>query len=113
MRGSTVSDPVRITLLAILEELDHPRTAHRTRATEPALELSEIEERLSDVPPVRRGSVPVALALGLLVRSGLVHARGVGVSSWTPQRSAHQLYQITPEGRKYLVEGLAAAHPLS
>jgi hypothetical protein len=113
MRGSTVSDPVRVTLLAILEELDHPRTVHRTPTPAPALELCELEERLSDFRPVESGSVQVALALGLLVRSGLVQARGTGPGAWQPQRAAHQLYQITPEGRKYLVEGLATAKALS
>ena len=106
MAQSTAPDPVRVTLVAILKQLNQAETVHEGKTREQALELAEIEARLSDFQPVQRGKVKVALALGLLVRNGLVQAQGVGSYSWQRQRPSHQLYQITTEGKRFLVEAL-------
>jgi hypothetical protein len=92
--------------LAILKQLNQAETVHEGKAPEQALELAEIEARLSDFTPVQRGTVKVALALGLLLRNGLVQAVRLGDYSWQRQRNAHQLYQITTEGKKFLVDAL-------
>jgi DNA-binding PadR family transcriptional regulator len=108
MVSPAAPDPVRSTLLAILKQLNQADRVHEGKTEEQALELSEIEERLSDFTPVQRGKVKVALALGLLLRNGLVRAQGNGSYSWQRQRAARQLYQITPEGKKFLVDALQA-----
>ncbi|HZY92928.1 MAG TPA: hypothetical protein VFG07_09210 [Thermoplasmata archaeon] len=103
-RESASTDPVRATLVAILKQLNQAESVHEGKAAEQAMELPELERRLSDFWAVDEGTVKVALALGLLLRNGLVAAQGQGDFSWQRQRSARQLYQITAEGKKFLVE---------
>jgi hypothetical protein len=110
MARLTASDPVQATLLAILAQL-HPGKARRGSGPTPALELAEIEERLAGFEPVRGGRVDVPLALGLLVRRGLVRAESTGVGFWPPWMAPHQLYEITPEGKAYLSDALPVAPP--
>lgn len=98
------ADPVRATLLAILKQLNQAESVHEGKTAEQALELAELERRLSDFWAVDQGTVKVALALGLLLRNGLVAAQANGEFSWQRQRAAKQLYQITAEGKKFLVE---------
>jgi hypothetical protein len=109
MRGSPAPDPVRGTLLAILDQLDRAEKEPDRGAALPALELSEIEDRLSGFSPVERGDVRVALALGLLVRRGYVQARGDDEAAWRFQGASHRLYQITPEGREFLADAVRKA----
>jgi len=100
------ADPVRATLVAILKQLNQAESVHEGQRTDQALELAEVEQRLSDFWAVEQGTVKVALALGLLLRNGLVAARPAGEHSWQRQRSARQLYTITTEGKKFLVEAI-------
>jgi hypothetical protein len=106
MAAGTKTDPVRATLLAILRQLNQAETVHEGAAGEQALELPEIQRRLSDFWAVDDGSVKLGLALGLLLRNGLVAAAGASDYSWQRQRTASQRYQITPEGKKFLVESI-------
>ncbi len=105
-REAAGEDPVRATLIAILKQLNRAESVHEGQAAEQALELPELERRLSDFWAVDAGTVKVSLALGLLLRNGLVAAQGQGDFSWQRQRSAGQLYQITSDGKKFLVEVL-------
>ena len=104
MSGATKNDPVRATLVAILKQLNQAETVHEGKASDQALELPEIERRLSEFWAIDNGSVKVGLALGLLLRNGLVAAAGGPDYSWQRQRTAAQRYQITPEGKKFLVD---------
>jgi hypothetical protein len=106
MSRATTQDPVRATLVAILRQLNQAESAHEGQAEEQALELSEVERRLSDFWAVQQGAVKVALALGLLVRNGLVAGQGDGQYSWQRQRAVAQRYQITPEGKKFLMSSI-------
>ncbi|MCI4349836.1 MAG: hypothetical protein L3J93_06445 [Thermoplasmata archaeon] len=107
MEGSHPFDPVRETLLAVLRQLNQADSNHEGEKTvEQSLELSEIETRLASFSPVERGDVNVALALGLLLRNGLVRSAGKAEYSWMRQRGSPQLYQITPEGKKFLAEAI-------
>lgn len=99
-------DPVRATLLAILRQLNQAETIHEGATLDQALELPELERRLSDFWAVDNGSVKVGLALGLLLRNGLVSAAGQADYSWQRQRAVAQRYQITPEGKKFLVDSI-------
>lgn len=107
-REAAAADPVRATLIAILKQLNQAEAIHEGKAPDQALELPEIERRLSDFWAVDQGSVKVSLALGLLLRNGLVAAQGRGDFSWQRQRSSGQLYQITTDGKKFLFESLRA-----
>ena len=105
--SAAAPDPVRATLVAILQQLNQAETVHEGSVDEQALELGEIERRLSDFWAVDRGTVKVPLALGLLVRNGLVSARGMGSYSWQRQRNVAARYQITTDGKKFLIDALS------
>lgn len=110
MSGATkTADPVRATLLAILKQLNQAETVHEGTASDQALELPEIERRLSEFWAIDNGSVKVGLALGLLLRNGLVAAAGAPDYSWQRQRTSSQRYAITPEGKKFLVDSIATS----
>ena len=106
MPSPTDQDPVRATLLAILKQLNQAEAAHDGKVTEQALELFELEGRLRDFWAVGNGSVKVALALGLLLRNGLVATQADPTYSWQRGRDVAQRYQITPEGKKFLVDSI-------
>jgi hypothetical protein len=109
MQSTGPQDPIRATILAILRQLNQADTAHEGRESEQSLELHEIEVRLSDFWAVKKGAVKVSLALGLLLRNGLVTAPGGEDFSWQRQRSLAERYQITPTGKKFLVESIESA----
>jgi len=102
-------DPVRATLVAILRQLNQADTANEGEAMEQALELPEIEGRLTDFWAVEQGSIKVSLALGLLLRNRLVAVQAPGEYSWQRQRNATHRYQITPEGKKFLVDSITTS----
>jgi hypothetical protein len=102
-------DPARATILAILRQLNQADSAHEGKRVDQALELNEIESRLSDFWAVKQGTVQVSLALGLLLRNGLVAVPGDEDFSWQRQRSVAQRYQITAQGKKFLVEAIETA----
>lgn len=106
MAQATAADPVRATLLAILKQLNQAEVRHEGDHSEQALELTELERRLSDFWAVQQGSIKVALALGHLLRNRLVTTEANSAYSWGRQRDIRQRYQITPEGKKFLMEAI-------
>jgi hypothetical protein len=109
MEDPGATDPVGATLLAILELLRGSEHATGRRPNGPALGLDDLERRLQAAAPGGSKAVPVALALGLLVRQGLVQAQGSERGAWRETDQDRQLYQITPEGRQFLTDARAAA----
>lgn len=106
-------DPVRATLVAILRHLNQADATHEGTPHEQVLELPELERRLSDFWAVEQGSIKVSLALGLLLRNGLVSVADPGAYSWQRQRSARHSYMITPQGKKFLVEAIETSDRIS
>ncbi|HYA57153.1 MAG TPA: hypothetical protein VEH57_01635 [Thermoplasmata archaeon] len=99
-------DPVRATLVAILQQLNRVESIHEGRAKDQALELADIERMLDRFWAIERGGVKVPLALGLLVRNRLVEVHS---GSDYPRRatpSGRARYRITAEGKRFLVEAL-------
>jgi hypothetical protein len=106
MSSPNSPDPVRATLIAILQQLNQAETSNEGKSIEQALELSELESRLHDFWAVSRAAVKIPLALGLLVRNGMVGVQSSGNYSWQRQRGVAARYQITAEGKKFLVQAL-------
>ena len=102
-------DPVRVTLLAVLRQLNRADAHQDAEMKDPALELAEIESRLKEFGPVGTGSVKVSLAVGLLLRNGMVTARSDPGYSWQRGRDVAQRYQITTEGKRFLVDSLESS----
>jgi hypothetical protein len=102
-------DPVRATLIAILQQLNRVESMHEGNENRQTLELQEIQRLLSDFWAIKLDQVKVPLALGLLVRNGMVEAqvanpRAAGTKGLTPAE-----YRITTEGKKFLVESSTQA----
>jgi hypothetical protein len=96
-------DPVRATLVAVLQQLNRAESINEGKVQEQTLELDEMERLLSRFWAVEQGHVKVPLALGLLVRNGLVEARlPTGRTPGGPPTRA--IYQITAEGKAFLVD---------
>jgi hypothetical protein len=106
-------DPVRATLVEILKQLNQADAVHEGTKDEQALELPEIEQRLSDFWGVTRGQVKISLAVGLLLRNGLVNVQAPGDYSWQRQRAARHRYEITAEGKKFLIGAIQTSDRIS
>lgn len=111
--SGTAQDPVRASLVAILRQLNQADAAHEGTPGEQAMELPELERRLSDFWAIEQGSIKVSLALGLLLRNGLVQVMAPGDYSWERQRSTRHCYKITPEGKKFLVGAIENSDRIS
>ncbi|MCI4318476.1 MAG: hypothetical protein L3J96_08055 [Thermoplasmata archaeon] len=100
---AAAQDPVRATLIEILKQLNSADAKHEGARIEQALELAEIKDRLDDFWGVTKGQVKIQLAVGLLLRNGLVTVQSPGDYSWQRQRTSGHRYAITAEGKKFLV----------
>jgi len=109
MATGETPDPVRATFVAILQQLNRAESIHEGRDHDQALALDELERALRRFWAVDEGRVKLPLALGLLVRNGLVRAEAAsgGVARGAAGHRAR--YRITPEGKQFLVEALTKA----
>jgi len=108
--GDDRPDPIRATLIAILQQLNRVESMHEGQEHRQTLELREIERLLSDFWAIKHDQVKVPLALGLLVRNGMVEAQvdgGVGHSR--ARATSPALYRITTEGKRFLVDSTQQA----
>lgn len=101
-------DPVRATLLAVLRQLNQSEAHHEGQEQDQAMELVELEQRLSDFWAVKQGKIKVPFAVGLLLRNKMVETRADAKESWQRQRHVHQRYQITVEGKRFLTDALSS-----
>jgi hypothetical protein len=106
-------DPVRATLVEILRHLNSADAKGEGAKIEQALELVEIQDRLHDFWGVTKGNVKIQLAVGLLLRNGLVAVQAPGEYSWQRQRTAGHRYAITAEGKKFLVGAISTSDRIS
>lgn len=103
-------DPVRATLVAILQQLNRVESMHEGRERDQALELVDLERLLAKFWAIEQEQVKVSLALGLLVRNGMVEATAAGnygATKSAPRSAAKAHYRITAGGKQFLVENLA------
>jgi hypothetical protein len=101
------ADPVRSTLVAILQQLNKAESMNEGRRVDQVLELVEIERLLDRFWAVERDHVKIPLALGLLVRNGLVEVQAAPNNFPKAAKDAPRVhYHITAEGKKFLVEAL-------
>lgn len=102
-------DPVRATLVAILQQLNRSESMHEGQAHQQALELPDLERLLQRFWAVENDGVKVPLALGLLLRNGLVEVQSGGVRSPKSREHVRVRYRITADGKRFLVDALAKA----
>jgi hypothetical protein len=106
MASATPSDPVRATLVAILQQLNRAESLHEGRAADQTLALDDLDRALRRFWAVDEQRVKVPQALGLLVRNGLVRAEAGGARPAHGLSGAAARYRITPQGKQFLVEAL-------
>jgi DNA-binding PadR family transcriptional regulator len=104
--GAADPDPLRETFLEILRHLNQIEFQNEGKGPDQALELGELETKLAGFWAVRQGSTKVALALGLLLRNGLIQTHGTADYSWQRGRPTVQRYQITSSGKQFLLENI-------
>jgi hypothetical protein len=108
-------DPVRATLVAILQQLNRAESVHEGRARDQALALADLERLLAKFWAIDQQLVKVPLALGLLVRNGMVEVQASGAFASAahsrPATKAH--YRITAGGKQFLVDNLEKSDRIS
>ncbi len=100
-------DPVRATLIAILQQLNRVESQNEGKTREQSLELSDLDRLLSDFWAVSKESVKVPLALGLLVRNGMVEAsaeKNFPAAGRGARPAPRARYRITASGKQFLVD---------
>jgi hypothetical protein len=117
MATGDAPDPVRSTLVAILQQLNRAESMYEGRERDQSLTLIDLERVLRKLPSVEDGQVKVALALGLLVRNGYVEAEAAGAyaapAPKKPAAAPKARYRITANGKAFLVDALAKADRIS
>ncbi len=110
MPAGPAPDPVRATLVAILQQLNRAESVHEGRDHDQALPLEDLRHALRDFWAVDERQVQLPMALGVLVRNGMVRAEGGPAA---PRRdrtpAAVARYRITSQGKQFLVEALTKA----
>ena len=104
--------PLHETLVELLRRLN--RMSEHVESVD-GMELREIERSMYHFWVTRTHEVDLhrALALGLLLRNGLVQVMAPGDYSWQRQRSTRHGYQITAEGKKFLVSAIETSDRIS
>ena len=116
MPSGDAPDPVRATIVAILQQLNRVESLHEGREGEQALALADLERMLARFWPIEQDLVKVSLALGLLVRNGMVEVTSGGnyaPSAPGPRTTARAHYRITAGGKQFLVENLQKSDRIS
>ncbi len=97
-------DPVRATLVAVLQQLNRVESMHEGNAADQMVELPDLERLLGRFWAIENDGVKVPLVLGLLLRNRLVEAVSSPPAAGRSRRSVR--YRITADGKRFLVEAL-------
>jgi hypothetical protein len=100
--GEDRPDPVRATLVAVLQQLNRAESMNEGRARDQSLELREVERLLTRFWAVEQDSVKIPVVLGLLVHNGLVEAKVVDPPD-PGNGTTRVVYRITAGGKAHLV----------
>ncbi|MGA8302139.1 MAG: hypothetical protein WA547_05860 [Thermoplasmata archaeon] len=109
MPSGDAPDPVRATLVAILQQLNRVESMHEGQERDQALALADLERLLAKFWAIDQELVKVSLALGLLVRNGMVEVdsgANYAGSARGPRAGTKAHYRITAGGKQFLIENL-------
>lgn len=105
-------DPIRATMIAILQQLNRAESMHEGREHDQALALDDLERLLHRFWATDRGQAHLPQVLGVLVRNGLVRAHAAGTARPHGTAGARPVgthtYRITVAGKQFLLEALAS-----
>jgi len=106
MPPGTPPDPIRATLIAILQQLNRIESLHEGRPKDQSLEVTDLERLLYRFWAIDQKRADVRHELGLLIRNGLV--TGTHGHGHTAAR-----YRITAAGKQFLVESVARSERIA
>lgn len=110
-------DPVRATMIAVLQQLNRVESMHEGREHDQALALGDLERLLYRFWALERGQAQLPQVVGLLVRNGLVRAHapagGRRPVLSTARSAGTHYYRITVEGKQFLVEALSRTNRIA
>jgi hypothetical protein len=104
---------VRAIAAAILKDLDRPVVRASESGEEPAVGFDELAARLSGDGSPSTGRAKLAIALGFLVRKGLVRAEADPDFAWKRPQPAVRRFRITAEGRRFLSRSAPAPEQIA
>jgi len=100
------ADPVRATFVAILQQLNRAESIHEGRDHDQALYLDELDRALRRFWAIDEERVKLPMALGLLVRNGLVRIEVGGAAPVHGRSPGGARYRITTQGKQFLLNAL-------
>ncbi len=103
------SDPVRATFVAILQQLNRTESMNEGKERQQSLYLEELQRILRKFWAIDGDHVKLPLALGLLLRNGLVEVDSTAVVGAAPPLKGRPRYRITSEGKQFLVDAIQKA----
>ena len=112
MAPADARDPVRATMIAILQQLNRVESMHEGRERDQALGLADLERLLHRFWATDRESVRVPQVLGLLVHNGLVriHGHAGHPPGGARGHAAPPHYRITVAGKQFLLEAVSSSN---
>lgn len=103
------ADPIRATFVAILQQLNRTESMYEGKETQQSLYLDDLQRILRRFWAIEEESVKLPLALGLLLRNGLVEVDPNPAPGAPNGSRGRPRYRITSQGKQFLIEAIAKA----
>lgn len=103
------ADPIRATFVAILQQLNRTESINEGKELQQSLYLDDLQRILKRFWAVEGEHVKLPLALGLLLRNGLVEVDPNAAPGAPTAAKARPRYRITTQGKQFLVEAISKA----
>lgn len=109
MEPGSQGDPVRATFVAILQQLNRTESINEGKDRQQSLYLDDLQRMLRRFWAVDEDQVKLPLALGLLLRNGMVEVDPIAPPGAMPAPRGKPRYRITSQGKQFLIEAIAKA----
>lgn len=107
MAFGSEQDPVRATFVAILQQLNRTESMNEGNEPDRSLYLDDLQRVLRRFWALDEERVKLPLALGLLLRNGMVEIDATERPSNGPGTRMKPRYRITSQGKQFLVEAIS------
>jgi hypothetical protein len=101
------SDPIRATFVAILQQLNRTESMNEGKERQQSLYLDDLQRILRRFWAIEEEHVKLPLALGLLLRNGLVEVDPTAAPGAPTAMKGRPRYRITTTGKQFLVDAIA------
>ena len=100
------ADPIRATFVAILQQLNRTESMNEGKELQQSLYLDDLTRILRRFWAVEEEHVKLPLALGLLLRNGLIEVDPNAAPGAPTAFKGRPRYRITSQGKQFLVESV-------